>query len=268
MESTKNGHVLEFKEDTHRYKLDGRAVPGTTTFTKGGYPTSPLLTSWMVGQGAQYAIGQYQKLQRDAVIITDEKIKEIVKASKTAYQVAATEAADIGTVVHDYAHLVETGRAREALQMLSEYEGSDRWDRINNGVKKFDEWRAQTVDEIVALEEIVASVEHQFGGKFDRLTRRAGRIILSDYKTSNGIYVDQFIQLAAYSIAIEEWLGLRVEGYEILRFGKEDGEFQTLMIDNNIEMRSLRDQAIRCRDTYTFKKFEADRRFKFGGKSA
>lgn len=275
MESRKGEHLLEFDEVKHRYKLDGIAVPGTTTFAKGGYPTSEQLTSWMISQGSAYAINEIRRLQSEGGEVPNEKIKEIVKASKTAYRAEAEKAAGIGTVVHDYAYLTESGRAREAVYMLSEYEDKPTWEQINNGVKKYEDWRAQNKGETVLLEAIVASVVHQFGGKFDHLSLRDGRLILSDYKTSNGIYVDQFIQLAAYSVAIEEWLDewlkqyglpLEVGGLEILRFGKESGDYQHLLIDNKIEIRVLKEQAIRCRQTYKFRlAWESDKRFKFNG---
>jgi hypothetical protein len=280
MESRKDDHLLIFDEEKHKYTLDGNRVPGATTFGKGGYPTSEQLISWMIGQGGEYT---YTKLMEEATHEgnfvewpDNDKKKEILKAAKTAYRTKAEEAAGIGTIVHDYAYLVESGRAREALQMLSEHESNPNWDKINNGVKKYDGWREQNKGETVLLEAIVASVVHQFGGKFDHLSLRNGLLILSDYKTSNGIYVDQFIQLASYAIAIEEWLDkwlaqyklpLKVGGLEILRFGKENGDdFHPMLITSPEEIEQLKNQAIRCRQTYKFRlAWESDKRFKYNG---
>lgn len=276
MESRKDDHILVFDEEQHRYTLDGNHVPGATTFGKGGYPTSEQLVSWMVGQGACYT---YEKLvefaTRDKWPSTVEK-KQILKDAKSAYKVKAAEAAGIGTVVHDYAYLTELGRKDEAAQLLIKHKDNPNWDKIKNGLDKFEAWRSQNKGETVLLEAIVASVQHQFGGKFDHLSLRDGILIISDYKTSNGIYVDQFIQLAAYSIAIEEWLDkwleqyglpLKIGGFEILRFGKEDGEdFQPLLITDPKEIEELKAQAIRCRDTYRFRlRWESDKRFKWTG---
>jgi len=280
MESRKDDHILLFDEEKHRYTLDGNRIPGATTFGKGGYPTSEQLVSWMIGQGAEYT---YNKLMEESTHEgnfvewpDNEKKKEIIKAAKTAHRTKAEEAADIGTIVHDYAYLVELGRTREGLQMLSEHEENPNWDKINNGVKKFEEWHGQNKGETVLLEAIVASIRHQFGGKFDHLSLRNGLLILSDYKTSNGIYVDQFIQLASYSIAIEEWLDkwlaqyglpLKVGGLEILRFGKENGDdFHPMLITSPEEIEQLKYQAIRCRETYKFRlAWESDKRFKYNG---
>lgn len=264
IQSSKDNHYLTFDDEKHRYTLDGQRVPGATTFGKGGYPTSEALVGWMIGQGSNYTA---VKIKQGLPNFPNEtELKQIIKESKTAHRAVAEEAANIGTIVHDYAYLTELGRTREALQMLSEFEEAPQWTEINNGVKKFEEWKAGNSDIIVATEAIVASVEEQYGGKFDRLATRNGKLVLSDFKTSNGFYVDQFIQLGAYSKAIKEWLGLDVEAFEILRFGKEKGEFETLLVDNQEELQAFIAQAVLCRRTYKFKlKWDSDKRFKWMG---
>lgn len=278
MESVKDGHKLVFDEAKHRYTLDGDRVPGTTTFSKGGYPTSEQLIGWRVAQGSAYTARVIQRLRKYNAkrVIDGDLLKEIIKRSKRASERESGRAAGIGTIVHDYAYLMESGRQREALQMLSEHEDSPHWEKINNGVKKFEEWHRQNTGRTVLLEAIVASVRHQFGGKFDHLSVRDGLLVLSDYKTSTGIYVDMFIQLAAYAVAIEEWLDewleeydlpLEVGGLEILRFGKEGGDdFQALLVTDPMELAELKAQAVRCRETYRFRlKWESDKRFKWNG---
>jgi len=278
MESRKDEHLLIFDEDKHRYTLDGNRVPGSTTFGKGGYPVGEQLIGWMAAQASIYTAKMIQRLRKNNPnrIIEGELLAKIVKKSKKASAKVAKRAAGIGTIVHDYAYLTEIGRAREGLQMLSEHESHPDWDKINNGIKKYEVWREQNKGETVLLEAIVASVVHQYGGKFDHLSIRNGLLILSDYKTSNGIYVDQFIQLASYAIAIEEWLDkwlaqyglpLKVGGLEVLRFGKENGDdFHPLLITNPEEIEQLKYQAIRCRQTYKFRlAWENDKRFKYNG---
>jgi hypothetical protein len=269
IQSQKDGHYFTFDDVKHRYALDGGPVPGVTTFIKAGYPEAHNLIGWKIGQGAAYTSSILQRLGRNKPLRVGDKLNEkIIKKSKTAFQKASDEAAGIGSIVHDYAYLTETGRAGEALQMLVMYYNSPNWPKISNGVNKFSAWKEENTDELIDSEQIVASVGHAFGGKFDRLARRDGVLVLSDFKTSNGIYLEQFIQLAAYRLAIKEWLGLDVGMLEILRFGKEDGEVHTLLIDKPEEIKLLTDQAIRCRETYQFRKLENDKRFKYGGKSA
>jgi len=100
------------------------------------------------------------------------------------------------------------------------------------------------------------------------LDRVNGKLILRDYKTSKDIFLEQFIQLAGYAIAIKEWLNLDVEGIEVLRFGKEDGAFENLLISDPAELQMFKDQAIRCRGTFEFSKFGNDARFDWKKKQA
>jgi hypothetical protein len=251
----------------HRYALNGEHAPGVTTFIKAGYPESFNLSNWKIGQGAEYVMKLLKRMGREKPLKIDDKVSEqLIKRAKKAYQKEAKEAAGIGSIVHDYAYLVELGRLHEATDMLKKHKDTDQWDKIINGVRKFESWYKENMDELINSEQIVASVEHSYAGKFDRLAKRDGIFILSDFKTSNGIYIDQFIQLAAYRLAIKEWLNINIGALEILRFGKEDGNFHTLLINDKEEIQTLTEQAIRCRQTYQFRKLENDKRFKFGGK--
>ena len=282
IQSTKDKHFLTFDDIKHSYTLDGRHVPGVTTAMKGGYPQSMQLTSWMIGQGAEYT---YERLIEESTHEgnfvewpSEATKKEIIKGARTASKKVAEEAAGIGTIVHDYAYLTELGKIEDATKLVADNVDSPNWESINNGIKKFTGWKEENKDEIVSSEAIVAHVcpMHEgkeddtalcscYGGKFDRLAKRGDLLVLSDFKTSSGIYVDMFIQLAAYTIAIDQWLGLKVDAVEILRFGKEDGELQTLMMKGQ-DIEKFKQQAIRCRETYEFRKMESDKRFKFGGK--
>src|SRR6202167_2682556 len=90
------GHVLEFNEGSHRYKLDGKATVGTTTFIKGGYPTSDALIQWMSGQAAKAALlcGRAGETRSDI---------EIVREARSASRKKSEDAASIGSIVHAFA---------------------------------------------------------------------------------------------------------------------------------------------------------------------
>lgn len=246
----------------YRYKLDGKAVPGATTFTKGGYPTSLGLVNWKIMEGSEYSCNKVFELLEKQKYDEDAQ-KQIIRESKDAWKISAEEQAGIGTIVHDYAYLSSLKRDEEALEMLSEHEGTPQWDKILNAVYKVDNFNKENKDEILHLETIVGSIAYQFAGRFDRLVLRNGLNILSDYKTSGDFYIDQFIQDGAYAIAIEEWLGIKVDGFEVIRFGKEDGDFESLLITEPNEVEELKKSALRCLDTYNFvKKWAKDKRFK------
>lgn len=253
-------HSIQFSESSHRYKLNGKPCVGVTTFVKSGLPTSMGLIQWFKGQSIEHTFNWF--LQRGNVQnITEEEKKELFKAAKAADQKTSQEAADCGTLIHDYCYLTELGKTHEAQSLYDQFLSLPVKDKLINGIEKFKAWKEENKDELVASETLVASPVHMFCGKFDRLARRNGKLILSDFKTSGSIYLDQYVQLGAYSLAISEWLNMRVDGLEVLRFGKEDGEFETLLIDDPAEMRMFEEQAIRCRQTHEFLKMNTDPRF-------
>lgn len=254
-------HVLEFAEGTHRYKLDGKSCVGTTTMIKGGYPTGQGLISWQKGQALEYLWSAIANREVDP-----EEKADLFKEAKAADRAKSQEAADIGTLIHEYAYLYETGGDLSKLDRAINDLPKATKIKIWSGTDKFKQWRKDNNDVDGMFEGLVASPTYFFCGKFDKLAVRDGRLILSDYKSSKSIYLDMFIQMGAYAVAIKEWLGLDVGGLEILRFGKETGEFETMLVDDPIEIQRFKDQAIRCRETYEFKKLENDPRWKYEAK--
>jgi hypothetical protein len=60
----------------------------------------------------------------------------------------------------------------------------------------------------------------------DFIGRLDGKLVLGDFKTSNGVWPEYLCQLAAYAKAYEETTGRRIDGgYHLLRFSKQNGDF-------------------------------------------
>lgn len=245
-------NVLTFNEKSHRYRLNGKAIGSVTGIGKKGYPESPLLIGWKIGQGAEYAIKEYGKLLaklKPGENPLKKNIDEIVKKSKTAFLVRSQEAADIGTIVHNYAYCTEVGKPFD----YSVVEQHPDKAKIKAAIGEFKKFHATNKDEILGLELIVANVYDWYAGKFDRLSKRQDKIILSDYKTSSSIFIDMFLQLALYRKAVQCWLEIQVDGLEIIRLGK-DGAFETRLMDDPNEIQDYEDQAIRNLQTTRFMK--------------
>jgi hypothetical protein len=290
IQSECRGHYLSFDDEKHKYTLDGNPVPGGSTFTKSGYPTSEGLISWSMGRAATFAAERAWQYGLDGVKPTQTAIKELVKASKKKPAELATAAAAIGTIVHDYAYWFEKGETAKCLTIEHDALQHPDGEKIKNGIGLFLNWHEKVgaKDTMVASEDIVGlpcnnhgenvpehSLCYCYAGKFDRLVSRPGvGLVLSDFKTSSGIYVEQFLQEGAYTPAIEFWMGERLQGekiagLEILRFGKEDGKFEAMLISDPDEINAIVRQALVCRMTYAFRrKWEMDKRFKFHGKVA
>jgi len=248
-------NYLTFDEEKHLYILNGSPVPSVTTVNKAANPESHRLTGWKVKEGAKFTI---KELQEVPILVKDYPkyyIDEILKRSTSAWSVEAKKAANIGTLVHSYAEEYEKHRCiaknSETRKLINEH--IDR-KKIFSCIKKFRRWEMKNKDEIIKSEEIIASIVHNYAGKFDRLAVRGSSIVLSDFKTSSGIFIDNFIQLSAYTIALKEWMNIDVDIIEILRFGKEDGEFEVESIKNKSKIKELQEQFIRNVETYSFHK--------------
>lgn len=264
-------HVIEFNEGSHRYKMDGKPTVGATTFLKAGFPTSMALVSWFKTQTAESLFKSLTVPGEDGYYpregfwpVNEDTKKELFKTAKAADRAVTQEAADIGTICHSFAEFDSLGKFDEAQKLLDQVRGAVSWPLISACIEKYAEWKKTNGGTLVQSEALVGSPRYLFCGKIDRLDQVGKKLRLRDYKTSKAIFLDNFIQLGAYSLAIKEWLGLDVAELEILRFGKDDGTFETLVIDDPKEIKMFQEQAIRCRYTYEFLKMNNDPRFKYG----
>ncbi len=240
-------HTIEFNEASHRYKLDGKACVGVTTFLKGGLPTSQGLVSWQKGQALEHLWNATVNREVDL-----ETKAELFKAAKLADRAVAQEAADVGTVLHAFAEHRAKGELEEASTLLDKVFGVEKWPQIKSCVDKYLEWESHNRGKYMASEQLIASPMYMYCGKYDLLSKRDGKIVLSDYKTSKAIFLEHKIQLAAYRLALRQWSDIRVDAIEILRFGKTGDEFETEYIDDSQFLADLEEQAVRCRLTYGF----------------
>ena len=251
--STSNGHTLVFEEKPwHRYILDGKKVRSVTG-AKEGYPTSPRLVMWQVKEGIKCAIEMCKQLLEEipSQYIPEFAWDEILDESKGASARTMKKAAAIGTLIHDYAEQYEANKSITAKLHDDIVTHVDR-KKVFSCIKKFRRWKRQNSDEVLKHEEIVASSVLNVAGKFDRLAKRRNSIVLSDWKSSSGIFTEQLLQLALYRVLISEWMGIQVDAIEIVRFGKEDGAFETKMISDPKQLADLTQQAIQNVKTCEF----------------
>lgn len=83
------------------------------------------------------------------------------------------------------------------------------------------DWVQQTKMSVEASEISLISEQFQFGGTFDAIMS-AGHLVLLDYKTSSGLYVDMLIQVAGgYSLLWQEhYPDKPLQGIDLLRISK------------------------------------------------
>jgi hypothetical protein len=244
-----NAHVLTIDKG-HKYLLDGSKVPGVTTFIKESLGDSPGLAWWRSEQTASFLNRWWSSLEEHP---SPEQIVSATRLGCLAYLRALDEAGKIGTAVHKYVETYDLegpSGAAAVKASLSGSLGAESALLLEKCLAAFEEYTAGRAEcRLVQSEGVVASVRHRFAGTFDRLGERKGRLVLTDYKTSKGIYFSHFVQLGAYSLAIREWLGLKVGELEVLRFGK-DGTFEPLTVTGRSAILRWERQALRCLETY------------------
>jgi hypothetical protein len=187
------------------YNAAGAKIPGTTTII-GRFKDSGALTQWAYKQGREH----------------ERLVAQGLEAPTRLYEVVQ-RAADAGTIAHD---MIEADILKRPFVGPKDVD-ADILAKAGNAYMQFLEWRVQTHIEIVATEEAYVSEKYQFGGTVDAVGRDTkGRIVLIDWKTSNAIYQDYLIQLAAYALLLEECAPhYKPEGFHLLRVAKESADF-------------------------------------------
>lgn len=187
------------------YEWAGEKYPGTTTII-GRWKDSGGLLQWAFKQGQSGARTLYEQ---------------------------AEKAADIGTLAHA---MVERWINGEDYELALKGADETSADKARNAFDQFLQWASETKVELLSKYQELQLVcpEYKFGGTPDAIGRIDGKVVLLDWKSSNGVYSDYIVQLAAYRHLIErgirmdngESLGLDVSDARLLRFSKDYPDFE------------------------------------------
>ena len=177
---------------------DGKRIPGVTTII-GRFKDSGGLLYWACEQGKAIERGEISSLydKRDA-------------------------AADAGTLAHE---MVEAYINGDSLPILPDTEIGKQ---AKQGFENYIEWADNNRIKVIKQEMEMTSELYQFGGCPDAMgIDNQGRLCILDWKTSNGVYPDYLIQLAAYR---QLWIENHPDepitgGNHLLRFSKEHADF-------------------------------------------
>lgn len=173
---------------------DGTKVPGTTTII-GRFKDSSGLLFWAFQQG---------------------------KAGKAKLYEEAEKAADIGTIAHA---MVEAHIKGEDFN--SEGLAPEVWSKASSAFRAYLAWESMTKLKVVEQEIQLVSEKYRYGGTPDAIGLIGNELCLLDWKTSNAVYSDYLVQLAAYRNLWEENFPDRplAGGFHLLRFAKEHADF-------------------------------------------
>jgi len=175
---------------------DGSRVPGTTTII-GRYKDSAGLMHWAFKQG---------------------------KAGKDRLYEEAEKAADIGTLAHA---MVECHIKGENPHAALASAMPDMREKAESSFKAYLAWESMTKLRVIEQEMQLVSEKYRYGGTPDAIGLINNELCLLDWKTSNSVYGDYLVQLAAYRNLWEERNPDRplTGGFHLLRFAKEYSDF-------------------------------------------
>ena len=180
------------RPDEYRTK-DGERVPSTTTVT-GRFKDSAGLIKWANAEGL---------------------------AGRVLYQ--DKTALDVGSLVH---RMVEAKIHGEQIPSVPD----EHVEKVHSAYTAFLAWFDAYEFEVVATELPLVSEEWKFGGTIDSILRdKQGRLCIGDWKTSNAIYADYLLQLAAYGTLWNEHApddSKVTGGFHLVRFSKEHGDME------------------------------------------
>lgn len=198
---------------------------GKTHKLKGA--TSPLgviakqpLIKWSADKAAEdigFALtARLQGAESKKIVLTEEWIAGILEDARKAPDKNKKDAADIGSMAHDYIDKFIRGEAPTELPEI-----------IRPPIEAWREWFAGSNLTIVAGETMVASLEYQFGGELDFLAvGEEMEFVIGDWKSSNGIYNEHALQAGgAYRQAFKETYGIDCSRAVIVRFDKTEKHY-------------------------------------------
>ena len=189
---------FQFLEKSHRYKLDGKPLLGTTTIL--GMVGKPALIQWSSNLAAAYALdcdrvpgieSEWDKIMdipdaREKAIARgafDKKYPQF-KEARMRYAFKRDKAAKSGTDVH-----AEIERYIRLKMKYSEECVEDYTEEHENAqVQHFIDWSTKNKTRFISSELVVFDGDMKVGGTVDILSVTDGVFYFDDIKTSSGIY--------------------------------------------------------------------------------
>lgn len=216
--------TLNYDDGKHRYTvtdpemgMENQWVPGCTTIT--GIINKPALMGWAVKMAGQHL----EEHLKPGVAYDEVQIKDLILGAKRAHTAKKDKAADIGTMIHKW--IEQYVKAEMGLEGHERPENPIN-EKMQSAIVAFMDWRTKHKVTFTHSETKVYSRMAQVAGTIDAVGTIDGATSLIDFKTSNGLWPEMALQVAFYQQAFTEMTGQPLEKRWIVRFGKEDGQFE------------------------------------------
>lgn len=184
-------------------------VPSVTKITGIVDKSAPLM-AWAIkntldvikgaiGPGAEY---------------NESYLEAVFKAAKDQSRGIKEDAASNGKQVHEWIEHYIRGE-----QPVLPPDGT----QVRGGVDAFLQWMGEHKVQFLEVERPIYSRRHRYSGRMDGLAYVDGALAVVDWKTSNGVYVEYILQIAAYAVAYLEETGRKVDKAILIRLDKITG---------------------------------------------
>jgi cytochrome c2 len=177
-----NEICLFFDPGKHHYTVNGKTIDGVTTVL--GVINKPALMYWAVNKAVEY-IDQNLPV---GVAVDEVMKKKIMNGCKAAHRTIKTDAADLGTMLHE---------------LVEKYIKKEKYEEPTNEIlqasfAQFKQWEKDNNVEFLSSEKKIYSRKYNYCGTMDFMAIVNGIKVIGDLKTSSGIWDEYFLQVAAY----------------------------------------------------------------------
>ena len=210
---------IAFDGRKHKYVVNGITCAGVSTIA--GYKPSPFLVPWAAKMVAEFLADKQDKIKG----LTPKQYLDLLEEAKKTYRRKSKEAADIGTIVHDWLE----------QYLKQENPPKPKGKEAQNAINQFLEFEKKYSVDWICLEKIVCDCKNNVAGRIDALAFVKDKLTLVDFKTSSQISDSFFLQTAGYSSCLA-YMGIQVEQRIILRLPKkEEDSFEAILVPTDYE---------------------------------
>lgn len=207
---------ISFDKDAHKfYDAKGNSLISVTGVTS-IIDKSDALMGWVAKMIGMYLLEEKKKGN-------DKITEQLIDEAKKEYRRLKVEAADIGQMIHEWVSDWIKGKEPEMPDN----------EKAVNGITAFLRFQKENKIKWLESERVIYSKKYRYAGILDAIGRKGKDLILVDFKSSNAIYPEMFLQVAGYNIAYQEETKKKITKKMIIRFGKDDGQFEVKELDNN-----------------------------------
>lgn len=220
---------IEFKtikkgyNEQHLYVVDGKEYPSVSyllNYLDDG--KSGGLMGWAKKVVLDNLQQSLTKRKDQQLLLDDAFINQIIDEAKQEPEKIKQESADIGSQCHNAIDEYIYGR---------DYQSKLIDEKAKIAFENFLKWFSFNGYKFIIGDTPVVSVKYGYGGRLDALAKAGENIIIFDWKTSNAIRNSYLLQIAGYSIALQETYGIKPKFAYIVRFSKDTEQVNEIAVN-------------------------------------